>query len=1007
MITGPMTSSDKKKKDLFSGSISGPMTGNPAYKSKPVMQVQQTPSQVAGQEQKQKQQNIFQKIGTGIKNVAETLIPQLKKNETPVATVTPRNETVSKPPILPSNLMDSLWKNVLPANESTSAKLKSTISTSATTPTSITPPKDQFGLPSSTISQSPKPTIGQSITNWFNQNFGNSTEQQVARAQNAYAVAKTLSTQEVTKKRVGKSGLNPDGSVNWDVVGELAKPGMSITGNSPMENISKDLGLRGVPTNADFTQAVMALSIGSGLAEAPLVVLKSLGIFTGVSAVTTGLIHILSGGKANTLSDLVPTDNPTIKGLVDVAEFLALGKATHLVYTKSPALFESMTKDIITKYNLPQTITIDSQDLLSMSNKASNDAIKTLGLNENELTALRKQGLKGKPVAIEVPASKVTLLADKPYWETIKKFFKLPLTPENPITTYGSGQGKTVTSIAGLLPAGVPPEATFNPPDLIDHVNMTDLKGTPLGDEMIAKANSTDKMIQVFPVSKVGTNTFKNPTPAGGYLGYQLAGSSQPVKPINTPPTREIIKLDKTNYPGMESGMAIIRPDGTASLDVRFTSEAQGKGQGTEAVKTLEQKVLDKGITTVNIDSFPEAVGFWEKMGYTPTKEVAEGKNVPMTKTLDTSTIAQPKVAPTESLDINKLKQEKVKTPAISEVDQLQEYVKNQRGNQTPERQKGIAMEYSAIKRNLAGNPTANEFSKAKQYLETNYFGKKVEVDGKSGTVTKTSFGKVGIKFEDNTVKFVSPDLVIAKRVTDNDVLALTKKQAQDKLNNEKLIHSNFKPVVSIESPQITAKNPPPTPPKEVSAPQAQKEMSPTDKLKSRVYERMKSEHPELQDSVFYDQATFDKEFKKATDLIATDKQKAYEVAMQKIPASEAESVATNIALAERALQEGNNDLFGKLVANRSIAQTRRGQAIVFEKASVTDNSTTKYVKELLDTRLDSVGKKYLSDIRKESVKKNATKVIDRKVKELGKKITNKKLDVKTALSLLDELECV
>jgi hypothetical protein len=108
-------------------------------------------------------------------------------------------------------------------------------------------------------------------------------------------------------------------------------------------------------------------------------------------------------------------------------------------------------------------------------------------------------------------------------------------------------------------------------------------------------------------------------------------------------------------------------------------------------------------------------------------------------------------------------------------------------------------------------------------------------------------------------------------------------------------------------------------------------------------------------------------------------------------------------------------ELASKLIRNRSLEQTRRGQEIVAERGSVSDNSTSKYVKELVASRLDALGKKYLSGLRENlpkifrgmSTKGQATKIIDGEVVKLEAKVKVKKLDVKTAMSLLEKLACV
>lgn len=181
--------------------------------------------------------------------------------------------------------------------------------------------------------------------------------------------------------------------------------------------------------------------------------------------------------------------------------------------------------------------------------------------------------------------------------------------------------------------------------------------------------------------------------------------------------------------------------------------------------------------------------------------------------------------------------------------------------------------------------------------------------------------------------------------------------------------------------------------------------------FKSRVFERMKAENPQLQGELKVDRVNMEKDISKAVDLITKDKQKAYDIAMGKEISNDITATSTNIALAEKALAEGNHDLYSKLVTKRSLDQTRRGQEIVAEKGSVTDNSTSRYVKELIASKLEKLGQDYLSNLKdpfkRKSTKERAMAKIDSEVSNLEAKIKNKKLDTKSALSLLDKLTCV
>lgn len=181
--------------------------------------------------------------------------------------------------------------------------------------------------------------------------------------------------------------------------------------------------------------------------------------------------------------------------------------------------------------------------------------------------------------------------------------------------------------------------------------------------------------------------------------------------------------------------------------------------------------------------------------------------------------------------------------------------------------------------------------------------------------------------------------------------------------------------------------------------------------LASRVYERMRAEHPELGDDVLYDPITLKEQAERAVALIETDKQRAFDIAMGTEVSSDLTQTAANIALVEKAWQDGNDDLAQRLLTKRTLDQTRRGQEIVSERGSIADNSTSRYVKELLASRLDKLGKSYLGTlkdtVKRQSDKGKAMAVIEEQVAEVKEKIQNKKLKMDDALTLLDKLACL
>lgn len=188
-----------------------------------------------------------------------------------------------------------------------------------------------------------------------------------------------------------------------------------------------------------------------------------------------------------------------------------------------------------------------------------------------------------------------------------------------------------------------------------------------------------------------------------------------------------------------------------------------------------------------------------------------------------------------------------------------------------------------------------------------------------------------------------------------------------------------------------------------------------TEKLKSRVYERLQQEQPQsLTDEVTYDAMKLNKDAEAASRLVMEDKDKAYRIAMGMEESTTTTSTAISIALAEQARAEGNIELYNKLTINRSLRQTRLGQELVAEKGSVSDNSLTRYVKQLLHIRLEALGSSWTADIKqkvpgqkKKSAVARAMDVIDSEVKEAKSSIKKTKaMDIGEAQKLIDSLKC-
>ena len=260
--------------------------------------------------------------------------------------------------------------------------------------------------------------VGQSITNFFE-----SPETIVAKDQNIYAIQKA-----VEKNRNAKIPLQ--------VIDEN------------YDQLTKELGIRDTATGKELAGMAIAVGIAVGLVTHPLATIKTVVGFTALGkAKELGVSTVKPGAK--TFTDLLPENTPdVVSRTLGVAEFLADMVIFHKLSKQAPKAVEFLTKDIITKYELPKTLEIDKATIRqffiedSKLPKATRQAILDLKLSTAEIKLAVKNG-----VAIEVPWTKVVTIADKPYWSKAKKIFRIPGTPETIFTTT---LGKTNEAPYGL-----------------------------------------------------------------------------------------------------------------------------------------------------------------------------------------------------------------------------------------------------------------------------------------------------------------------------------------------------------------------------------------------------------------------------------------------------------------------------------------------------------------------------------------------------------------------------
>lgn len=350
------------------------------------------------------------------------------------------------------------------------------------------------------------------------------------------------------------------------------------------------------------------------------------------------------------------------------------------------------------------------------------------------------------------------------------------------------------------------------------------------------------------------------------------------------------------------------------------------------------------------------------------------------------------------------------------EVDQLQEYIKGRIGaglspEQLSSRHKGLAMEFAGIKRGLEGKPTTIEFGNAKKYLNTNYKGKKVEINGKIGTVEKTAFGKTFVKFEDGTIKSFTKDEISKPKITDAEVLAYIKTQAEQRLEGQKAIYSDFKAEIPAETAapiketklikEVQSKP-------EIKTPKTNEARTPSKEVKtpSKVAKSIEAKSIEkgLTDSfgelAGYDKITIKEQAAKAADVLSDmDRAKRILRGEERLPDGlRAEALIK--ALEDHAMETSDHVLAMDIAKSPLTSETSAHAQALRLLAERNPDSATARIKEVQKAREQAVREKLAKKGKSYEKAKKET------VEQIKNEIAKKKPKFKDWSSFIDSIEC-
>lgn len=88
----------------------------------------------------------------------------------------------------------------------------------------------------------------------------------------------------------------------------------------------------------------------------------------------------------------------------------------------------------------------------------------------------------------------------------------------------------------------------------------------------------------------------------------------------------------------------------------------------------------------------------------------------------------------------------------------------------------------AALLRHAQGNINEDEAKELVSFLDTNYVGKSVTVNGEPAKIIGRSFGKIKVEFENGTAKAVEKSVIVAPKATTEDAREYLKNQATEKL---------------------------------------------------------------------------------------------------------------------------------------------------------------------------------------------------------------------------------
>jgi hypothetical protein len=174
-----------------------------------------------------------------------------------------------------------------------------------------------------------------------------------------------------------------------------------------------------------------------------------------------------------------------------------------------------------------------------------------------------------------------------------------------------------------------------------------------------------------------------------------------------------------------------------------------------------------------------------------------------------------------------------------------------------------------------------------------------------------------------------------------------------------------------------------------------------------RVKERLGNEYQNLEAN--YNKLNLEKDTAKALEFIDQNPVEAKKIALGMRSAPEGiTETAISIAVAEKALEDGDYGLQAKVEKSRSLRQTRRGQEIVAERGRFNENSPHYFIQQVLAARTEKAVKEGFRFLNKNKSPKSEliNEKINQGTENIKRTMKKKFSNVELAQKIIDDLTC-